>query len=486
LSTTISAVVDLLDSGDQNGAAEQLRALAQEERLSGRSAQLRKLADDLSSDTSLERWAEIDLYAAFLRDDTVEARSRSGIRGGLGTVLDLMPAVLIFLPIVITWYGLYHATLAYRQSRGDPDLAGKSFLEQWQTGFDQRLSERLYFDRIALWTLLGVGVLVAVSLVQAVIRRRSDRMDAHESAELMRRLAAALTAADFQLSRYRVNDASRFTLGSQQLIDAADRMVKAGETARAIQQEAHESLRETRESLNRVKELADALLSGEKSVRDAGRQVSDAMTGVGARLDGIVAATGSVSEAAAELTRSTNADSANLRRAVQQAVTDSAAEIRTAVGESQRELGTRIGGALDSSGANIRQALDDWRIEGQIYSHRHETTADQLGLIVGSIEQLMDRIERALGHLPATVDKFEEHSDQAAQRLEHNMTEAADRLKKQLDRFLVGLPDAQSRTDQVTTQMAALQRSMDQLRDQLGRPLGRPAGRKRWFRRWFG
>ncbi|HEX6470636.1 MAG TPA: hypothetical protein VF069_16170 [Streptosporangiaceae bacterium] len=490
MTSTISAEVDLADPGDQNDVAARLRALADEERLSGRSAQLRRLADDLANESGLERWAEIDLYAAFLRDDTIEARARPPLRRAIGTALDLLPAILIFLPIVVTWIGLYNATLAYRQSRGDPNLVGKSFLEQWQTGFDHRLSERLYFDRIALWTLFGIGLLVAVSLAQALLRRRADRLDAMEHATLTRRLATALTDADFQLSRYRLNDASRLELGSRQLVEAADRVSRAGEVAQEIQREARDGLREVRESLDRVRELADALLTGEQSVRAAGERLGDAVTGIGTRLDEVSAASGSVATAAADLSRSVSADSAGLRQAVEQAVTSSTEKMRTAVGESQRDAAARLAGALDGSATSISRALDEWRQEGAMYSHRHETAADHLGQVVGSIERLMDRVARSLDRLPAVVDRFEARSAETAQRMEQNTTEAAerlvadltkatDRLKKHLDRLVAGLPDADPGTQRVVTQMAALEAALDRLRERLGgrRRFGRRSGR---------
>jgi ABC-type transporter Mla subunit MlaD len=145
--------------------------------------------------------------------------------------------------------------------------------------------------------------------------------------------------------------------------------------------------------------------------------------------------------------------------------------MRTTIGESQREAGARLSGAVDASAANIREALDEWRKEGAIYSHRHETTADHLGLIVGTIEQLLDRIRTSLDQLPSAVDRFESHS-----------TQAADRLRKHLDRFMADLPDTDSSTERITAQMAELQRSLDRL----GERFGRLPTRRRRLRRWFG
>ncbi|OLT30874.1 hypothetical protein BJF79_37965 [Actinomadura sp. CNU-125] len=207
---TVGRAAGPSDRLERADAARRLAALAAEPRMSPRAGQLGRLAADLDGETDLERWAAIDLYAAFLRDDTVAEPDEPGrARGAAGAVRDLAPSVLIFMPIMLTWLGLFKATSAYRHSRGDADLAGMSFLEQWQTGFDGRLGGLFYFDRIALGTLLLICLLITVTVAETATRRRSERAAERERARLTRELAAALTAADFHLGRFRLDDASR-------------------------------------------------------------------------------------------------------------------------------------------------------------------------------------------------------------------------------------------------------------------------------------
>lgn len=585
-----------------SSAVARLRALAGEDRLSARAAQLRRLADDLDAGNDLERWAEIDLYAAFLRDDTVQDRARPHDRPGWpGSVLEILPSVLIFLPIVVTWFGLYHATLAYRQSRGDPALANKSFLEQWQSGFAGRLPGWLYFDRIALWTLAGVGVLVVVSVAREVVRRRADRRaereraaDARDGAALMRELAAALTDADFELSRFRMNDASRIDDASRRLGDVAERGSAAAEAARAMLADAGEAMTRTREVLDRVEVLAGALLHSEDAVRAAAGRVGEATDGVGARLEEIAAATVRLDDEVAGLTRTVTADSERLRTSIEQIVTAAAQEMRGTAEANGRELGASVAKALDAAGTAIRQALDefgeatggigtrleeiaaatalvgegagglsrsaaadserlrtsteqlltaavqemrstvdasgrelsasvakaldaavarigealdDWRTEGAIYSHRHETTAELLDRVMGSVERSLGGVEQSIGRFPAAVEQLGRHSEeaarrldghsgQAAQRLEVGVTAASaqlttsldaasDRLRGHLDDFLAGLPRDASQTHQMAAELAGLRASMDQLSAQLARTPGVRRSRfdpRGWFR----
>ncbi|WP_396026605.1 hypothetical protein [Actinomadura sp. 9N215] len=464
MTATMGRAVAPPDRFERDETVERLKALAAEERLEARSAQLGRLADDLAAETDLGRWAAVDLYAAFLRDDTVGDRPENATRRWTAAVLDLLPAVLIFVPIMLTWIGLYKATSAYRSSRGDPTLTGKSFLEQWQTGFNGRLGGGFYFDRIALWTLLAIVILIFVSVCQTLVRRSSDRADAQERTRLTRELAGALTAADFHLSLFRMDDASRADHAAQRLMDAADEAGKAGAAAGDLQRAAHDAVEQTRAGMERVEQLAEALLKSDDAMRAAAGRVEKAIEGVGRSLAEVSSAATSVADAAAGLTRSSTADSERLRKAIAEAAT----ELRSAADADRDRLGDRITAALDTSGAAIRTALDEWRTEGAMYSHRHEAAADHLGLIVGSIEQLITATKAAFDDLPAT-----------ARDLEQGMGTAITAMKAEMDRLLTGLPLADERTRAVTDEFAELRNSVDLLRDQLARSGGL---RRRLFR----
>lgn len=163
-----------------------------------------------------------------------------------------------------------------------------------------------------------------------MFRRRADRSDARERARLSRELAAALTAADFHLSRFRMDDASRVDHAAQRLEDAAGEARKAGAVANDLQREAQKVMQRTRAAMKRVEHLADALLKAEEAVRAAAERIGGAGEDVGRHLNEISSATTSVADA-----------------------------------DADRELlGDRICSALDTSGAAIRTALDEWGTQG--------------------------------------------------------------------------------------------------------------------------
>lgn len=462
-----------------------------------RRAQLCRLADDLEADRDLPHWAQVGLLAAFVRSETVAPRRRPA---GLG-VLDLAPTVLIFMPIVITWIGLFSATRAYRESRSDSALQGMSFLQQWQSGFHGRLSSALYFDRIALWTLIAVAVLVSISIAQALVRRHFEATDREEAQSLLGRLADALTAVEFGLAEHRMGDGSRLAVGADVLAKAAGEIKKAGDAAKDTQKSAQEGLKKALACLDQVRRSADALQHGEEALRAAAQGVTDAAARLGGDIDDVATAAKEVVVAASDLTRSLNDGLATLRDGVRQTVTDSTREMRDGVEYISRELGTRLGDTVDAAGADIRTALDGWGTIGAIYSHRNEMAGDRLGLIVDSIEKLMDRTAAALEQLPAAIDgseaavrsleasttaateRLEGLSDATALHLEASINDAAERIKRQLDHFVAGVPDGQARTDQVIAELTALRNAAEDLRRELSRA-GRnePVSRWRWRR----
>jgi hypothetical protein len=463
-------------SVDQGDLPEEIRALADDPRLHDRSDQLRRLADDLAADHDLARWAQMSLHESFLRGGALPALHRSARE----YILDQIPGVLIFLPILSTWYGLQRATSAYRQSRGDSALAGMSFLEQWQTGFNGKLATWLYFDRVASWTLVLIVTMIGFSVWRSVAQRGWEARDVREREQLLARLANVISLVDFELAQYRMSDAAQLATYTAELRATVAVISESNETARTIFESARHGLEEVRSSLAQVNVLASAMLTAETATREAAVKLAETTVGADDRLLELAAAADAVAAATADLTRTVTADSAQLRGSVQKAVGDSATELRTAVADSTRGLGTafgdqsrefglRMGDVLSQAGDDIREALDKWRTEGAIYSHRHESTADRVGQFAAQLEALLDRVTQALDGVPQSVQRLEQNTGQSIRALDATLNDGADRMQGQLTQFLVGLPDAQARTDQVTREMGALRIAIERLNDQLNR-----------------
>ncbi|KRV48973.1 hypothetical protein AQ490_21875 [Wenjunlia vitaminophila] len=224
--------------------AEQLRGLADEPLLELRAEELRALADDLEADTRLSAWAEIELVETFARPESLTAAPphRGARPGGPGALLDRLrsalrdqPArdrvleatlgVLVFIPLLVTWFGLREAVRAYGElSRENPKEATRPFLQLWQTGFGGHLSSIGRFENMALTTVLLITLLVLLSLVHARVRAHVERAEAdrHQQREhLLGRLASVLTRTQVTLAPHRNASPQQF---AGELSKAASRL----------------------------------------------------------------------------------------------------------------------------------------------------------------------------------------------------------------------------------------------------------------------
>ncbi|CAM5483433.1 hypothetical protein SALBM135S_06096 [Streptomyces alboniger] len=130
--------------------------------LAPRSAELHVLHEDLGSMSQLDQWAEVDLVQAYVRPESVTSlpEQTSGKRDRL---LEAALGVLVFVPLLITWYGLREAVRAYgKLAEEEPKQATRPFLQLRQSGFGGHLSSLGRFENVALMAVLLIALLVAL------------------------------------------------------------------------------------------------------------------------------------------------------------------------------------------------------------------------------------------------------------------------------------------------------------------------------------
>ncbi|GAB2717066.1 hypothetical protein [Streptomyces bullii] len=219
---------------DQKVLGKELTELLErhENRLAVRRDELSALADDLTQGNRLGTWAELDLVQSFVRPESLTAEPvgpdpgrpwwRRGPRDG---VLEAVLGVLVFVPLLITWYGLREAVRAYGElSRERPEEATRPFLQLWQTGFDGHLSALGRFENVALMAVLLITLLVLLSVWHARTRTRAEREEEVRHAEderLLGRLASLLTRVQLCLAPHRAASPDQF---SQELTRAAQQL----------------------------------------------------------------------------------------------------------------------------------------------------------------------------------------------------------------------------------------------------------------------
>ncbi|MFE3247450.1 hypothetical protein [Streptomyces sp. NPDC059209] len=270
----------------QRKLAGELRLLAAEPAFELRRAELIDLAHDLEQNTRLDRWADVDLVQAYVRPESlaqpppapraplrsqlrVALAAKAGARALVRVIRDEMRqrpvregaleaslGVLVFVPLLITWFGLREAVRAYGElSQENPKEATRPFLQLWQTGFGGHLSSTGRFENVALMAVVLISLLVVLSLWHARARSRADRVEAklnEEQEYALGRLASLLTRIQLALVPHRAASPQQFTAG---LSKAATRMESLASRA----DRSHSSL------VSSAKALEDATTSLESA-----------------------------------------------------------------------------------------------------------------------------------------------------------------------------------------------------------------------------
>jgi hypothetical protein len=350
----------------------QLRKLCNKRQLAGLSQSLGDLADALESGSGRDRWAHVDLYAAFLGAGAHRA-SAPGRASGYA-----LP--ILTLGAVATWFARHPAGQAI----------------SWESG-------------------LGWSALAAVLLLAVVLWRRA-RADAEVRAEL----TAVLVAADLDLAAERQAAPGRLTAELDRAASAfgatAAEIREAGVTASRSQQDATAALREIRLATQAMEQAMGA-------IQDATEQAGRAATDVGGELGRVSAAFG--------LTTATTTAGTWMSRAgdefggrLAEVAADFADRMRQVTEDNQRAYSAAMGSSaqriattLESGGVQVRDALAAISTTGAAYEQAAGTlgaadeslrqmaeTARQLEARLTAVHQTENRIVVVLGELRAALD----------------------------------------------------------------------------------
>ncbi len=176
--------------------AKELEDLASREELGGRARQLRSLAAALRDPDESRGWREVPVHAAFANlalDPDVRGRDR------VLQWLYMLRAAVVFLPLLVSWWGIHGAVDAYRERlAADADLGAQSFFRDWLGGFDGELW--LSFDRMAAVVVACILGLIAVSIVVEGRQRAEHGRAVRAEAELRDRVDEALTESSLHLN----------------------------------------------------------------------------------------------------------------------------------------------------------------------------------------------------------------------------------------------------------------------------------------------
>ncbi|MWA14315.1 hypothetical protein [Streptomyces sp. BA2] len=244
---------------DKQKLIDELQRLAAHPALAPRSAELTVLAKDLRPAHQLDRWAEVDLVDAYVRPESI-LTPPAGQAGRHDGRLEAALGILVFIPLLVTWFGLREAVRAYGElSKEDPKESTRPFLQLWQSGFGGHLSTLGRFENVALMAVLLIALLVLLSVWHARVRARTEREEAEQQSErerLLAELASVLTRTQMVLVPHRSASPQQF---ASELTKAATQMRQLASKAATSHKALTDTTTAVSTSIDALKASADAL-----------------------------------------------------------------------------------------------------------------------------------------------------------------------------------------------------------------------------------
>ncbi|MFZ3499384.1 hypothetical protein ACODT5_40295 [Streptomyces sp. 5.8] len=366
---------------NQDVLSAHLRSWAEAPELSSRKGELDALADALAGKGSLDPWTELDLVAAYARQESLTAGdAKPGTRWLV--ILEIVLGVMVFIPLLITWFGLGRASAAYGELiRADPDQAGRPFLQLWQGGFEGRLAGWLTFGHVATAATVAIAGLLVISVVHAVKRARAaGRVEAAEQRvqNVLTELLPLLTRIQLVLNSHRLSSPQRF---AAELSQAARRLGKL--TTRTL--ETQETLREAAESVVAATEAA-----------------TQNMTSLEGLMGPLIAAVTRVEDVVRENAEQVAATAVTVAGAGAD-TREGMEKLAEAVGTQLEQIGARIEGVVRE---NVEQVAATAVTVAGVGADTRESVAKLAGSVATKLELAGERIEDAVSDLAAAQRGF--------------------------------------------------------------------------------
>ncbi|MCM2393871.1 hypothetical protein [Streptomyces albipurpureus] len=444
--------------------ADELRALADDVRVSVHRAALEELADDITAPERLARWAGTDLISAYAAPNVFlavpasarAARSSAESRGTAPAVGPVgggrsggWPArrerwarsfsgwagALVFLPLLVTWAGLGAAAWAYQRMREAGKGGTESFLALWQQGFAGELWAPFHFDVMVLYTVLALSGLIAATR----LRSRQEQADDAASRLFTARLSGALAQVQALASGAAHMTPLRF---AQELQGAASSLRTLGELAGSVQRETGELIEQARETAALTRSAAKALGEG--------------VTGLRAAASAVEASANSASRAAEGAGRGAEVLSGEVVKVLD--------EMGRQVQESARTAAGQLAAAADDAVRRIADAADE------AATHEENAVRQGVGLLDrtaeamgGTVDAVRVALEGAVAELAGAADRLNGTVAALPEALEVSAADGAERIGWAYDRAVVAL--AVSLRGDANAVAGELGSQVDQLRE---------------------
>lgn len=385
---------------------------------------LRNLGTATGGGNGADVWAASDIFQLVDPESIVEQVQGHGAGDRWVGVLEMLRNALVFLPIAITWVGIWRALESYADAiHTNPALSDLAFLYLWQQGFEGRTS--LTLSRIAL----ADGAILLLVFVLTIVVLWYNNQREHRAVAVREELSHALADASLVLTDRRTQQSSR--------------------TMQHLDHIAHELLDGLQQERQRIQDLATRK---EKEVGDITALTRDFMTST----QGMLAAVQSLQQVPQQMSRIVAALTAsfeqltdqqrNQQQEFAQATHQAAQELRTLT-ESHHAISSDLqtmGDSIQKMGNSLHTMTDELREALQVSKNAAlqnvQAVADMHAMagnlaaaqtqFMASLSQERNTIERGLQGLQQTTQTLQ-HTAQAVEASLGSLAHMADLLVSQ-------------------------------------------------------
>ncbi len=142
---------------------------------------MRNLGAAVEGGQSANTWANSDVFTLIDSDLVAERMSRHGAGARSVRVLELLRNALVFVPIAITWFGIWHALEMYSAAfADDPAIAELGFLFLWQNGFGGRTWITLSTIALIDGAILSIVFLLTLAVLWYNNQQENEESEARQ------------------------------------------------------------------------------------------------------------------------------------------------------------------------------------------------------------------------------------------------------------------------------------------------------------------
>ncbi len=406
--------------GAATSVRQRLEELADEVESSSHSAaeRLRDLGDAVDGGQAADIWASADIFQLIDPDTIAEQVRTRGIGDDLVKVLELLRNALVFLPIAVTWIGIWLALESYGAAiQANPALAEQSFLFLWQQGFEGRMP--LTLSTIAL---IDGFLLSLVFVLTLIVLSRNNQKDRHAE-DVRDDLASVLADASLVLTHRRTQQ--NLTLTSQ------------------FERVAQELLTALQEERTRIQDLASRK---EKEVGDLAVFTRDFMAGMQTMLSAVQALQqmpqqlgtllNNLAASFQQLADQQRHQQQDFAQATQQAATQihQLMDTHRAMSVNMQAMGTNLqsmGTGLQAMGSDLRDAI---QVSKSATAQTAQAISD-MRTIAANLSAAQTQFLASLSSERGSLEQSTQEMQQAVQALQHTY-QALDQSISSLARLL--------------------------------------------------